>query len=317
MADYYKRLRPRRLVITGAPGAGKTVLAVELIMALLEDRALGDPVPVRISASSLDLDEDISGPGAATERVEMWLVAHVMKVHRFSQRAARALVSAGQVVPVVDGLDELDATDQPGYASRAGQALRILNGYQRYRSKAELMVTCRTEHYQALTNDLTWVEGSARVEIRQVSDAQASKFIMDATIDRERWKTVLDTISSASGGPLALALSTPWRLTLAVTVYEQRGNAGFLRDPDQLTADELGTPDAIRDHLLSLFIPAVLYNSGGPYDPGRTHRWLATLAGHLNQNASTGRRFGSRRLSSTDIICMSCGQLLVTEDRES
>jgi hypothetical protein len=44
------------MVITGAAGAGKTVLAVELILALLEGRDSDDPVPVRVSASSWDID---------------------------------------------------------------------------------------------------------------------------------------------------------------------------------------------------------------------------------------------------------------------
>ncbi|MFF3404124.1 hypothetical protein ACFYW6_37315 [Streptomyces sp. NPDC002659] len=35
--EYYRTTRPQRLVITGAAGAGKTVLALELLLALLED----------------------------------------------------------------------------------------------------------------------------------------------------------------------------------------------------------------------------------------------------------------------------------------
>lgn len=302
VADYHKRLHPRRLVITGAPGAGKTVMAVELMMALLEDRAPHDPVPVRLSASSLDLGADALQPGAATKQVEKWLVTHVVKVHRFSQRSAQALVDAGRVMPVVDGLDELDATDRPGYASRAGQALQLLNGYQRYRSMAELVVTCRTEQYQALTDDRTWIEDAARVEIRRVSEAQAREFIIARSVDRERWKQVLDTVKRDAGGPLALGLNTPWRLTLAVTVYEQRGPAGFLRDPDDLTAAELDTADAVRDHLLSLFIPAALQNAGQSYDPAQVHRWLAVLASYLNHNAASGRVVGGQQLSGTDIV---------------
>ncbi|KJY23930.1 hypothetical protein VR46_43120 [Streptomyces sp. NRRL S-444] len=36
ISDYYRCLRPPRLLITGAAGAGKTVLAVELMLSLLE-----------------------------------------------------------------------------------------------------------------------------------------------------------------------------------------------------------------------------------------------------------------------------------------
>lgn len=44
------QVKPLRLVITGAPGAGKTVLAMELVLGLIEDREPRAPVPVRISA---------------------------------------------------------------------------------------------------------------------------------------------------------------------------------------------------------------------------------------------------------------------------
>ncbi|MFI0859234.1 hypothetical protein ACH4RA_02955 [Streptomyces smyrnaeus] len=52
ITDYYRALRPGRVIITGAPGAGKTVLALELMLCLLGDRQPGEPVPVRLPLSS-------------------------------------------------------------------------------------------------------------------------------------------------------------------------------------------------------------------------------------------------------------------------
>ena len=83
VAQYYLRLRPRRMVITGAAGSGKTVLAVELILALLEDRAADDPVPVRISATSLD------AALPASTAVQEWLAAHLRQAYQLSWAAAR------------------------------------------------------------------------------------------------------------------------------------------------------------------------------------------------------------------------------------
>ncbi|MFI9809945.1 hypothetical protein ACIHEJ_37530 [Streptomyces sp. NPDC052301] len=54
IAGFFRATQPRRLVITGAPGSGKTVLALELVLALTVDRAEGDPVPVRISMAQWD-----------------------------------------------------------------------------------------------------------------------------------------------------------------------------------------------------------------------------------------------------------------------
>ncbi|MGW2690191.1 hypothetical protein ACWC6I_44485, partial [Streptomyces sp. NPDC001414] len=56
IVTYYRSTRPLRLVVTGAPGAGKTVLALELLLALIDGRGEDDPVPVRIPLSRWDTE---------------------------------------------------------------------------------------------------------------------------------------------------------------------------------------------------------------------------------------------------------------------
>ncbi|MET8146466.1 hypothetical protein ABZU32_39670 [Sphaerisporangium sp. NPDC005288] len=314
VVEYYRGLSPQRMVITGAPGAGKTVLAVELILGLLEPpRRPGERVPVRISAASLDTE--LSGPKV----MERWLSSHLTQVYRVRGAVAQAMVAARLVVPVIDGLDEMDAAAEPGYDSRAGRVLRAINAYQDVRGKGAVVLTCRTAQYQALQELLVWAQDAARVEIAPVDGRQARAFLDGRVDDVARWEPVLQAIRRAPGGPLAVGLSTPWRLTLAATVYEQRDpiTGAFLRDPAKLTDARLDVPSAVRDHLLRLFIPAAvaLHPPPGGADADRVHRWLAHLAGYLHTNTSSGRTLGGRALSGTDIVLHELWPLAGTRPR--
>ncbi|MFF0084754.1 NACHT domain-containing protein [Streptomyces canus] len=321
VVNYYRRLRPGRLVITGAPGSGKTVLALELLLALLEERRPEDPVPVRLPLASWDLlsashlgtgtgpsTGASHNPGAAVQMVRAWVCRHLVDTYRgISPTAAAALMDAGLILPVLDGLDEMDAGDMPGYGSRARQALDVLNAFQRGRAKANLVLTCRSGQYQALKALEVWAQDSARVEIGQISPAQARLFIQQRVGRPARWQCVLDTLDRAPSSPLARALSTPWRLTVAVTVYEQRDLDGaYLHSPRDLIRPELSSDRAVRDHLLKLFLQDATARHSAPrsdtYTPDQVRAWLGVLAAYLNTNAATSRTVAGRALSGTDLV---------------
>lgn len=298
VVGYYQDLRPGRMVITGEPGAGKTVLALELMLGLLTKRKPGDPVPVRLSLASWDDKLPLAD----------WIARHLNQVYRLPVVTASALVKARRVLPVLDGLDEMDADPEPGYDSRAGRAIRKLNAYQRGLDKADLVLTCRRRTYQALEALRVWTQDAARVEIRRIDGAMAREFFTRRVDDLTRWREVLESVGQNPQGPLAIGLSTPWRLTLAVTVYEQRDprTGCYLLDPRDLLSSALDTADAVGAHLLASFIPAATALHPGPkgvsYNPEHVRAWLTVLATYLHRNGSEARMVGGRALSGTDIV---------------
>ncbi|QKZ23807.1 NACHT domain-containing protein [Streptomyces chartreusis] len=286
VAAYFRAVHPQRLVVTGGPGAGKTVLAVQLILALLHDRADDDPVPVRLSAASC--------PG--TVDLAEWLIKHLVDIHELPLPAARDLVEGRRVLPVLDGLDEADGESPPPTASRAAQIVEILNTYQDGRHRAPVVLTCRTDRYEVLAASQVRLLDAARVELAPVTADQAHDYLSHRTLDPPRWQPVLEELQAHPTGALASALSSPWRLTLAATVYDSGG------DPADLVL--LARQGRAGEQMVAQYVDAAvrLQQDAGPmpYQPEQVNRFLRALAHYLHGRG--GQTAVGGILSTSDLV---------------
>ena len=102
---YYRGLRTGRLVVLGEPGAGKTVVALHLLLDVLEHRhdREGQPgrVPLRVNAASWNTRTGFTD----------WLAGVLARDYSLRPRVARLLIETDRVLPVLDGLDEMDPPD--------------------------------------------------------------------------------------------------------------------------------------------------------------------------------------------------------------
>jgi hypothetical protein len=294
IVSYYQNLRPARLAITGEPGAGKTLLALDLILGLLTHpgRTDTDPVPVRFSLAGWNTDQPL----------QEWLAHQIhqqFRDHGITLADATTLVDGYHVLPVLDGLDEMDTDATPAGRRRAARALEKLNDYQDPTGIAPVVLTCRTTQYEDLAGLDLRMREAARIQLNDVSPGQATVYLTARSTSPDRWRPVIDTFTTAPGGTLARSLATPWRLNLAVTAYEERhpDTLAYLREPDHLLT--LASPSMVRDHLLARYLPAAAHQHPtrpNRYRPDQTHHWLAALAAHLATTASASTA------SSTDIV---------------
>ena len=299
VAGYYRSLERGRLVVLGEPGSGKTVLATQLVIDLAESLPDGElqpgarpPVPVWLSLPSMDLGETSSLADINAEEtaalLDQCMAAQISTVHHVPVPTAARLIQEQWVLPVLDGLDEMDAPDPDvsGSRPRAAAVVRALNAGT---GRRPVVLVCRRGEYTQLTRSLdtsaeTPVLQAASQIILQPLDVPA---ICDYLTRRfpgdqagklaTRWQTVRDALQAATttgrASELTEALSSPWRLFLATATYQDQSS------PDDLLHLPTGT---LSEHLLSQLIPALTKGTprrgGGHYSPGDVTAWLGTLA---------------------------------------
>ncbi|MEU2897016.1 NACHT domain-containing protein [Streptomyces sp. NPDC001273] len=322
IAEFYRRMEPGRLVITGSTGSaggpdaeqeagtGKTVAAVLLARDLARGHTQHPhaPVPVRLSA-----------PDWQGGTIDAWLVRHLTNTLRQRPREAEALVAHRLVLPVIDGVDEMDRTARLRADSRAAKLLAAVNDYE----SAPVVMTCRRSRYKALTRARAQARTAAVITLKRVEPAEARAYLVHrvAHDDHHRalWQRVLATFDDAPAGSgpgaaeLRRALDTPWRLTLAATVFQEPDASGgdLLRDPtDMLRLAADGTLDA---YLLDNFVSAAIRaprrstdldrppSKAARLDPEVTWRRLAVLAAHLASDTATGGRSSPADAHRTDL----------------
>ncbi|MFE9674657.1 NACHT domain-containing protein [Streptomyces sp. NPDC006259] len=302
----YRALSPQRLVITGVAGSGKTAVATELLLGLVDADPDG-PVPVRISLTSWD----------TTTPFEEWLAQEVrsqLPPKVLSLRTAHRLVTRRHVLPVLDGLDEMDTGFAAPLRPRAAMAVEAINLYQDARGLAALIVTCRSDAYAELAAAGIRVRGAAHITLESLTLGQARVYLKSRGADLRRWEPLLRLRRrTESEPPLFSVLSTPWLLNLALTAYEERDSRTLAhsRDPSELL--RFSDANALRDHLLSLYIPALTrQHPSAPdrYDARDVHRWLSVLSLHLHGPTSGGQD-GHRSGILLHELWPSAGQRLV------
>lgn len=268
VAVKYLALPHRQLVVLGAPGAGKSVLVLLLVLDLLE-RHQDEPVPVPLSIESWN---------PATEDVAEFVTRRLREDHPALRKRsgetdlAEVLVTAGHVLPVLDGLDEMPA-------DRRAPALRRLHALTS--ARRPFVLTSRASEYEhAVESSGAGLTLAEVVELEPVTPAEAADYLRQ-DVPVTRWEPVLDAL--ATTGPVVEAFSSPLTISVARIVYRSGGN------PAELLT--LRDKTAVVDRLMGAFVAATFQ------DRPKAGRWLGNLAYMLYR---TGTRDLTWRLFDPD-----------------
>ncbi|WP_327360047.1 NACHT domain-containing protein [Streptomyces sp. NBC_01296] len=297
---------PRRMLIVGEPGSGKTLIALELALSLLQLRQTRSDTRVAVPFHLAGWD----GEGSLGE----WLAGRLSSDYRVPAAQARAMVGERRIVPVLDGLDEVDGShaDRMAPGSRTVKIVQQLNGTGliEWADLPSVVVTCRESDYRRMHEAGLRLRDTLVIRVHPLPESQVENYITQRFESAARPSPLVSSAEFAQSlrnpqSPLAEALRKPWLLGLAIAGLQ----AGVL-DARRLAGSS--SYDVLSGELLSAFVEAstLLHprglrpsthvaraagNSlGGDdeqqrfYDPADVLRWLGTLAAHLESNSTGG-----------------------------
>ncbi len=230
VADLYLALPDssgRRLVVTGGPGSGKSLLAKALTLRLADRHAEGAcGVPVLLPLWSWSGTPKGVRPAdeGFHKAFRSWLVEQVSGTYGRSPALVERVID--DAVLVLDGLDEMDGREDTA-RPRARALLTYLR--ENRRRPGNVVVTCRRSAYEDLDGSVP-LAGAARAETPRRAGRDGA--VVPPAAERLAGRRRFRPLGPPAGrhprldGPLARELGTPWRLTLVAHAYRAQADEG-------------------------------------------------------------------------------------------
>lgn len=271
----YGGLDSGRIVIHGAPGAGKSGAAILLLLDALkhrsgirtsEERSMV-PVPVLVTVHGWNPSEILSFTDWLARRIVR--DGQLLLESKYDYSTVIRLIEGNRLAVILDGLDEMPEPLRQ-------IALQVLDEQVTFR----LVVFTRSEELIGVVGASgRHLQGAAALEIRPVEPNWAATYLKRCQLNPlpAPWQCVVDHLEENPSSPLTQALDTPLMLTLIRDGYHSGESV------DKLTNREnFATREAVEDHLIARVLPAAyVQRSGNPipaYTVDQAQQWLAHLA---------------------------------------
>lgn len=233
IAEFFLKHSGGRLVILGSAGSGKTVLALTLLVDLLQERLSARSASGEIDSDSVPVYFNVTTWRANRNLVE-WLADELSERYRLPKGISEQLLRHRLIIPILDGLDELDSENE---SERMRLAIGMINEHIAKSPGARIVVACRSgdRYYDRLSRS---IRSAVEIVISPLVSAQVVEYIClqcPSESDQEAWLPVFDRLRGPGSRAVQELLCNPWRMTTAVTFYLNGG------DPRDLLPMDHGT----------------------------------------------------------------------------
>lgn len=252
-----------KLLILGAPGAGKTTTQLELAKALVSraEEQPEYPVPVLFNLSSWKDDR---------QSITDWLVAELKSKYGVSKKLGQEWVNNHQLLPMLDGLDELEP-------QRQELCVHAINQFLASETRPLYLVVCsRIEEYSNYAKQL---QLNGAIFLQPLTNNQICDYLTSINYI-ELWSTIsndLDLLELVKT-PLLLSITVLASLEISVEKWQHLNS----------TADRIQyLLDAYIGRMLTRDIHSRTYFKIKPPNARKTRMWLVWLAQQMQNESKT------------------------------
>ncbi|MBC1296907.1 NACHT domain-containing protein, partial [Nostoc sp. UCD122] len=252
-----------KLLILGAPGSGKTTTQLELAEELIKraEEEPDYPVPVLFNLSSWKDDR---------QSLADWLVTELKSKYGVSTKLGKEWVDNHKLLPLLDGLDELEP-------QRQESCVQAINQFLVGENRALYLIVCsRSEEY---SNYSTQLQLNGAIYLQPLTSNQICDYLTSIN-SIELWSTISSDLD------LLELMKTPLLLSITVLVSQEISVEEWQHLNS--TADRIQyLLDAYIGRMLTRNINSRAYLKNKTPNARKTRMWLIWLAGQMQRESKT------------------------------